>query len=88
MVTGGEEDDEMQWWRVGLPVIPTRFDLGFLGGEWWCCGKSHTKSYQSPPLFIAYGDRGPLAIDRLGTLDHGASQGSIRPLGLINGRSI
>jgi hypothetical protein len=61
-----------------LPVIWLRTlsgsELGFVGGESGS-GESRALSHRPPPPFIAQGDGGPPAIDRLGAPDQGASQG-------------
>jgi hypothetical protein len=65
-----------------LAAHPLRSELGFVGGE---CGSGEPRalSHRPPPLFIAQGDGGPPAIDRLGVPDQGASQGSRRSLGFL-----
>jgi hypothetical protein len=52
----------------------SRSGLGFVGGE-SSSGQSRALSRQPPSPFIAQGDGGPPAKDRLGALDQGASQG-------------
>jgi hypothetical protein len=84
---------EVQWGRRGdavvAEVLPVtwlcticRSKLGFVSGE---CGSGEPRalSHRPPPLFIAQGDGGPLAIDGLGAPDQGASQGPRRLLGLL-----
>jgi len=54
----------------------------------WRLNVSIKDRQQPPPPFILQGDKGPPAKDGLGAPNQDASQGPIRSLGQIGGRSI